>query len=162
MCIHIRTMTMLVTVTLVLTTVLAHRAYAKDEITGFLKCNVASGWGFVFASSKNLKCVYSSLSGQTSEKYTGTIKKFGLDIGYPESGVILWTVIAPRISQEPGKLEGLYVGISAEATALVGGGVNVLVGGGNSVTLQPISISGQSGLNLAVGIGALNLTAVKE
>ncbi len=37
-------------------------------------------------------------------------------------------------------------------------GANVLVGGSNrTVALQPLSVSGQVGLNLALGIGDLSL-----
>ena len=39
-----------------------------------------------------------------------------------------------------------------------GGGYNVLVGGSNhSVALQPLSVQGQVGLNVAAGVGALEL-----
>lgn len=158
---HIRTTTVLVTAALVLTIVLAGRAYAQDGTAGFLKCDVASGWGFVFGSSKDLKCVYSPVGGQPTENYTGKIQKFGVDIGYTQSGIILWTVLAPRTNLEPGAVEGKYVGATAEATVGAGVGANVLVGGGNSVTLQPVSISGQQGLNVAAGIGAVVLKAVK-
>jgi Protein of unknown function (DUF992) len=161
MCMRIRIATMLMTVALVLTMVLAGRAYAEDATAGLLKCDVASGWGFIFGSSKDLKCVYSPVGGQPTENYTGEIQKFGVDIGYTQSGVILWSVLAPRTNLEPGALEGKYVGVTAEASAGAGIGANVLVGGGNSVSLQPISISGQEGLNVAAGIGALNLKASK-
>jgi hypothetical protein len=43
----------------------------------------------------------------------------------------------------------------------MGLGANVLLGGGNSIALQPLSISGQEGLNVAGGIGAITLKAVK-
>ena len=47
---------------------------------------------------------------------------------------------------------------AAEATVGAGVGANVLVGGSNrTVTLQPISVQGQAGLNLAVGVAGLDL-----
>ena len=47
----------------------------------------------------------------------------------------------------------------ALAAVGVGAGANVLVGGFNkSVTLQPVSISGETGLNVAAGIGELTLS----
>ena len=70
-------------------------------------------------------------------------------------------MLAPRTNLEPGALEGTYVGATAEASVVAGVGANVLVGGGNSVTLQPVSISGQQGLNVAAGIGAVVLKAMK-
>jgi hypothetical protein len=40
----------------------------------------------------------------------------------------------------------------------VGAGANVLVGGfHNSIALQPVSIEGQNGLNVAAGVAELSL-----
>ena len=53
---------------------------------------------------------------------------------------------------------GDYVGVSGEASVGAGLGANVLVGGSNrTVTLQPLSVQGQIGLNFAVGVAALHL-----
>ena len=50
------------------------------------------------------------------------------------------------------------VGATGEATVAVGLGANVLVGGSiRSVALQPLSATGQTGLNLAVGVADLQL-----
>ena len=123
---------------------------------GVLTCHVSSGWGFVFGSSKDLRCVYRPHHG--AEHYIGTVNKYGVDIGYTESSVIVWGVIAPTSDLKPGALEGDYAGATASASVGVGVGANVLVGGfDKSITLQPISISGEKGLNVAAGIGAINL-----
>jgi hypothetical protein len=126
---------------------------------GILKCNVGGGWGFVFGSTKELKCVYSPNGPRGAERYTGEINKFGVDIGYTQSGVIIWTVFAPTNNLNAGALEGTYVGATAEVSLGMGLGANVLLGGGNSIALQPLSISGQEGLNVAGGIGAITLKA---
>jgi hypothetical protein len=40
----------------------------------------------------------------------------------------------------------------------VGGNANALVGGSNdSIALQPVSVEGQTGLNIAVGVAGLTL-----
>jgi hypothetical protein len=125
---------------------------------GLLTCQVASGWGLVFGSSKDLKCSYSPKPGVT-EHYTGTIGKFGVDIGYTEATVIAWTVLAPTTDVGPGALAGTYTG--ATGSAAVGGGVgaNVLVGGGaKSISLQPVSFQAGTGLNVAGGIALITLT----
>jgi Protein of unknown function (DUF992) len=58
----------------------------------------------------------------------------------------------------PGFLAGEYVGASGEVTVAAGLGANVLVGGSNrTVALQPISLGGQTGLNVAIGVAALHL-----
>ena len=78
-----------------------------------------------------------------------------------QSAVIVWAVVAPTINLAPGALAGNYVGATAGATAGVGVGANVLIGGsGNSIALQPVSIEGNTGLNVAAGIGAISLTRV--
>jgi hypothetical protein len=124
---------------------------------GELTCGVASGWGFVFGSSKDLRCVFRQ-SNHHAVHYAGSISKFGVDIGYTEGGVLVWEVIAPTSDMRPGALEGDYVGVSAGATAGVGVGASLLVGGfDKSFSLQPLSVSGNEGLNVAAGIGSISL-----
>jgi len=126
---------------------------------GSLTCNVASGWGFVFGSSKDLHCTFRPNS-HTSEHYTGTISKFGVDIGYTEGGVLVWGVFAPSSDVRAGALAGDYAGATASATVGVGLGTNVLIGGlDKSIALQPLSVEGNRGLNVAAGVGAISLTA---
>lgn len=136
-------------------------ASAQTVQAGTLTCNVASGWGFIIGSSKDLKCTFSPGTASPVERYTGTISKFGADIGYTQSGVIVWAVFAPTNALKPGALSGSYAGATAEATVGAGLGANVLVGGGNSIALQPLSISGQEGLNVAAGIAGVTLKYVK-
>ena len=124
---------------------------------GDLTCNVASGWGFVFGSSKDLHCTYRGSNGRR-EHYTGAISKFGVDVGYTEGGVLVWGVFAPTSDMRKGALSGDYVGATAQATAGYGAGANVLVGGFNkSFALQPLSVEGSKGLNVAAGIGSISL-----
>ncbi len=93
-----------------------------------------------------------------NEHYTGTINKFGVDLGYTESSVIIWGVVAPSSDLKPGALEGEYGGVQASASVGIGAGANVLVGGfDKSITLQPLSVEGSKGVNLAAGIGGLTL-----
>ena len=61
-----------------------------------------------------------------------------------------------------GALQGTYAGATAEATFAVGLGANVLIGGSNrTVALQPVSVQGQVGLNVAAGIAELDLRFVR-
>jgi hypothetical protein len=135
-------------------------ADASGVQVGTLTCHVASGWGFIFGSSKDLRCVFHPSAGR-SEHYEGSVSKFGVDIGYTDSSVIVWGVIAPTSSMRPSSLEGDYAGATASATVGIGAGANVLVGGfDRSIDLQPISIEGSTGLNVAAGIGAIRLKYV--
>ena len=123
---------------------------------GVLTCNVGGGSGFVFGSSKEVSCTFSG-NGRV-EQYVGTISKYGVDIGYLTSGVILWAVLAPTHNPPPQALAGEYGGLTAGASAGVGASGNLLVGGSShQISLQPLSVGGEKGINLAAGIAELSL-----
>ena len=127
---------------------------------GLLDCAVEGGTGFVVGSTKDVKCTYTPADSTFApEAYFGVINKFGLDVGTTGATVIQWVVLAPSANlYAPGALEGDYVGASAEATAVIGAGANLLVGGSNTTfTLQPLSVQAQTGLNLAVGVTQFQL-----
>jgi hypothetical protein len=127
---------------------------------GSLTCSVAGGAGFVFGSSKELDCIFAKGNG-TAERYAGTIKKYGVDIGFTKQAHIVWIVFAPG-QVAAGALAGDYVGPTASASAGLGLGANVLIGGGNKqVSLQPVSVEGNVGLNVAAGLAEVTLRAVK-
>lgn len=129
---------------------------------GYLTCHVASGWGFVFGSSRTVKCAYTR-DKEYTEYYTGSITKFGADIGYLSSAVMLWAVVAPTTNLGEGALAGHYGGATASVALGVGAGANALIGGfKKSIALQPISIEGQNGLNVAAGIAQLTLKFDKK
>jgi hypothetical protein len=134
-----------------------------DTKVGTLDCAVSAGVGMVVASQKSVKCIFTPSTTRRAEIYRGTITKYGVDIGATSGGHIVWAVFAPTTAKLRGALAGSYVGASAEATVGVGPGANALVGGSNqTITLQPVSIQGQSGLNLAVGIAGLNLGTARR
>jgi len=137
----------------------ANPAQAQAGVNvGTLTCNVAGGWGFIFGSSKELNCTFAGPGGRY-EYYTGAISKFGVDVGYTRGGILVWTVFAPTASLAPGSLQGEYAGGTASATVGVGVGANALIGGSTrTITLQPLSLEGNRGLNVAAGIGAITLT----
>jgi hypothetical protein len=132
-------------------------AQAQGVQAGTLTCNVASGFGFIFGSSKAINCTYAPVGG-APQHYVGSIDKFGVDIGYTQGGVLVWAVFAPTANLAPGALTGNYVGATGSATVGVGAGANVLVGGSNrTISLQPVSVEGNTGLNVAAGIGSISL-----
>ena len=124
---------------------------------GTLTCDVAAGAGFIFGSTKDLRCSYQPTKASV-EHYSGSISKWGVDIGYTNKGKLVWAVFAPTSDVRPGAIEGEYAGATAQATVAVGLGSNVLVGGlDKSIALQPLSVSGSTGLNVAAGIGQISL-----
>jgi len=125
---------------------------------GTLSCNVSGGWGFVFGSSRALRCVLSPGPGGHPEHYYGRINRWGVDIGFTQGGVLVWAVLAPTANLAPGSLVGDFAGATASATVGVGAAANVLVGGSNrTISLQPLSIEGTTGLNVAAGIASITL-----
>jgi hypothetical protein len=127
---------------------------------GMLECQGGRNVGFVVGSVASLDCVYRT-EGRRPEGYIATIRRFGLDLGITEQTRMNWAVNAPSSRFERGELAGTYGGIGANASVGVGGGGNFLVGGpGNAYALQPISMQGQTGFNLAAGVAGIELKPV--
>lgn len=136
---------------------MAAPASAAGVKVGTLTCSVESGWGYIIGSQKDLSCMLKSVNGKESH-YTGDITKLGIDIGYTKGGTMIWSVVAPSKDLKEDALEGTYGGVTAGATAVVGGNLNVLVGGlDKSITLQPISVEGNNGLSITAAVGAMQL-----
>jgi len=129
---------------------------------GGLSCDVSGGFGWIVGSVKTVSCVFTPDNGGPREAYQGTIRKFGLDIGVTMRQEMVWVVFADTWPPGGrGLLAGDYVGATGEATVAVGLGGNVLVGGSNrSIALQPLSVTGQTGLNVAAGVADLQLRPV--
>jgi hypothetical protein len=128
---------------------------------GTLTCSMSASIGFIVGSQKNVNCVFRGQPGEPEEGYTGTMTTIGLDIGITTGGVIVWTVFADT-NRYAGMLAGKYGGATAEISVAAGLGANVLVGGSNrTVALQPLSLQGQIGLDVAAGIGELELHPVR-
>jgi hypothetical protein len=140
----------------------ASAAQARTEV-GTLTCDVSGGVGLILGSHKTTRCSFRSANGRVREIYTGAVNKFGLDIGVTGRAVLVWNVFAPTSRVPEGALAGTYSGVTANASAGVGGGANVLVGGNaRTITLQPVSVQAQTGVNVAVGIGSLTLRPVRS
>jgi hypothetical protein len=136
-------------------------AQSSGVNVGVLTCSVEGGASFVFGSSRSLRCVLER-SGGGKERYVGEIDKFGVDIGVTGNAVLVWTVVAPTSDVDATALSGNYAGVAADASIGVGGGANVLVGGSNrQISLQPLSVQAQTGLNAALTVASVKLKHVK-
>jgi hypothetical protein len=132
-------------------------AQPRQVQVGTLTCSLSAGIGLIVGSQRNVNCILRGQPGEPEEAYTGTMTRVGVDIGVTGGGVIIWTVFADT-NRYRGMLAGQYAGASAEVSVAAGLGANVLVGGSShSVALQPLSVQGQVGLDIAAGIGALEL-----
>jgi hypothetical protein len=132
-------------------------AQANRTKVGTLSCDVSGGIGLIITSKKDLTCMFTPSQPGPREVYVGSITKFGLDLGATAGGEMVWAVYAPT-TRKFGALAGDYGGATAEATVGAGLGANVLVGGSDrTVALQPVSVQGQAGLNVAAGVAELRL-----
>jgi hypothetical protein len=128
---------------------------------GILQCQGGQNVGFVVGSVTSLECVFQS-EGRRPEPYIATVRRFGLDLGVTEQTQFSWAVSAPSTRIGRGELTGNYGGVGANASIGIGGGGNFLVGGpANSYALQPISVQGQTGLNVAAGVANIELQPVR-
>jgi Protein of unknown function (DUF992) len=124
---------------------------------GILQCQGGQNVGFVVGSVTSLECVFRS-EGRRPEPYIAKVQRIGLDLGITEQTQLSWAVSAPNSRLGRGELAGSYGGVGANASIGIGGGGNFLVGGpANAYALQPISLQGQTGLNVAAGIAGLEL-----
>lgn len=132
-------------------------ATAQSLKAGILKCHLSGGVGMILMENQSLDCVFKGQNGARSH-YIGRLTNVGANIGISGPGTMIWGVMAASNAVAPGALAGDYLG--AQGSVAVGGGVGgaVLVGGSNkTISLQPISVSAGTGLNVSAGIGNLNL-----
>jgi len=130
--------------------------YAK---AGLLSCDVSAGVGLILVQRQTLNCVFTNHAGAHPDHYLGTITDYGVALGEVAAGHLIWGVLSSVSGGVPrGALAGSYAGVGAEATAGAGLGANVLVGGSErAFSLQPVSVEGQIGINVAAGISAVTL-----
>jgi hypothetical protein len=134
-------------------------AQGAKLVAGTLTCKGGPNVGLVVGSTQKLDCSFTPSGKGRVREYKGTITKVGLDIGYKSGSVIVWTVLGSSEKVPSKILIGNYAGVSAEASVALGAGANALVGGSDkSIVLQPLSVQGQTGLNLAVGVAELSLS----
>jgi Protein of unknown function (DUF992) len=125
---------------------------------GVLTCKTSASLGLIVGSHQKLRCSFSQDNAGPAENYTGHVNRLGLDLGVKAGGVMAWGVFAPTNGLHHGALAGTYVGGSGSASLGVGVGANALVGGSHrSIALQPLSVEGQVGINLALGVAGLTL-----
>jgi Protein of unknown function (DUF992) len=124
---------------------------------GILQCQGGQNVGFVVGSVTSLECVFQS-EGRRPEPYIATVRRYGVDLGFTDQTRFAWAVNAPAGRVGRGDLAGNYGGVGANASVGVGFGGNFLVGGPqNNYALQPISVQGQTGLNVTAGIADIEL-----
>ena len=125
---------------------------------GLLTCNTGPSVSFVVGGRQGLACQFMPIGPYPPENYTGEITTIGLDIGKNSGGALIWAVFMPTRGAQYGSLAGKYGGVTGDISLGIGAGANLLVGGSDrSITLQPFSVEGNTGINFAVGVSGLVL-----
>ena len=134
-------------------------AQARQPLrVGGLTCSTGPRVGLVLGSRQDMRCVFSASGTGLQYTYTGTIRRVGLDVGVTRGGTLFWAVFARNSQIGRGTLRGHYVGASGNVAVGLGLGAKVLIGGSRrTITLQPLSVEGQIGINLALGVTSLTL-----
>lgn len=137
----------------------AKPAVAAPKITlGTLKCKGHGGVGLILGSKEEMRCVFTTAVSARRHPYMATITKIGLDIGFTGESTLIWTVLGTTVDIPEGALAGGYGGVTAGLAVGIGANANALIGGsGKSIVLQPVSLEGQTGLNLSAGVAGLTL-----
>lgn len=141
----------------------ADSAHAQGSSTrqGMLTCKMSPSIGLIVGSTQRLACQFRANNGWT-QNYAGRMNRVGLDIGITAGGAMAWAVLGNSSAIKPGALTGRFVGASGDIAVGIGAGANILIGGtAQSISLQPLSVEGQVGLNLALGVAGLTLTPVR-
>lgn len=126
---------------------------------GTLTCKGQGKVGLILGSKETLYCTYKPGDGRPGVKLRGTITNIGLDVGVKGKSTMVWGVLGSTTSLPGEALRGNFVGAAADASLGIGAGAKVLIGGNNkSVVLQPLSVQGQTGVNLAIGVSGLKLS----
>jgi Protein of unknown function (DUF992) len=110
---------------------------------GLLNCRMGPSVGLIVGSHQHIQCRFT---------------RVGLDVGIRAGGVMGWAVFAPTSALPHGALRGNYAGASGDVSLGLGAGGKLLVGGSHkTISLQPLALQGQVGVNLALGVASLAL-----
>lgn len=134
-------------------------ARAAVEV-GTLSCRSSAPTSYIVVSGQPFRCVFTPSSGGPAHLYQAVINRFGAQIGFSNDVSLTWAVFAPTRRIGPGSLAGGYGGVTAAAAVGVGVGANGLLGSANAISLQPLSVQGELGFNVAGTVTEMNLTPV--
>jgi len=125
---------------------------------GTLVCELTSKTNLILVSKRRFHCHFNLAGSSSIERYRGEVTNVGADLEVTSTEQIVWLVLAPSVNIPAGALAGKYLGAGASATAGVGVGARALIGGvDNSISLQPLSLSGSKGFGASAVISGMVL-----
>lgn len=130
--------------------------------SGLLECRGEMATAYGFGSSRGVTCEYRPAMGM-NQYYTGTLSRVGLDFGVSDQASMIWMVLATTKQLGPGALAGEYVGFTSGAALGPGFSANVLMAKDATagISLQPLSVSSDSGLSISIAAAGLTLVPSK-
>ena len=124
---------------------------------GALTCNVSGSRGYILGSTKSLDCVFLDRNGTTAS-YTGTIHKYGVDIGYTRAVHSIWRVYSLGSDRRADQLSGRYIGEDSTVAAGTQAGGNWLYGGRDrEIGMIAAGVVKDAGYNFATGVAEMDL-----
>lgn len=143
----------------VMTVAMPAFAQTQRVRVGGIACIADLRAGAVLGSRQDLRCLFRSDIKGRQYAYAGSIRRIGLDVGITRGERLYWAVFAPTTHVGRSALRGSYRDASGNAALDLGLGANqVLIGGSRrTVSLQALSVEGQIGINLALGVTNLSL-----
>ncbi|CAH1661443.1 conserved exported hypothetical protein [Hyphomicrobiales bacterium] len=124
--------------------------------TGRLSCTLGTPPTANLTAQKPMECRFRPRRGPP-QQYTGIVHGFGLDLASIRNAALAWRVYGPYARAPLGVLAGQYKATGSGP----GTGGHMLTGGEkNEVSLQPLPFQSNRGLNVAIGVTALELTLV--
>ncbi len=126
---------------------------------GLLECRGAAAVAYGFGSSRAVTCEYRPAAEMGQFAYVGTLERAGLDFGVSDQGSMLWMVLSTSDRIGPEALAGQYVGVSTGVALGPGFSANMLVAkdASRGISLQPMSVSADSGLSISLAGVTLTL-----
>lgn len=137
---------------------------APMRVAGTLTCNLDPALGLVVGSVRGANCSYDRYDRRgrvVRETYAGTMSRGGFDVGLTSGQTLSWNVVTSGGRSRPGMLTRAFDGASADMTVIAGPGTHATMSdAGDTISLQPVSMSGQVGVGVGFGAADLLLTRV--
>ncbi|MDQ8729079.1 DUF992 domain-containing protein [Bradyrhizobium sp. LHD-71] len=138
-------------------TIVPATAQQPTALIGVLECTGGRSAGYLVGSVTELNCMLTR-NGRRVEPYVAQVRRIGFDVGFTDRWMMAWEVYGPTPRVPPGGTSGGYGGAGASATVGVGAALNQLIGGpGGSLSLIPLGVNGQRGVNLAFGFEGMEI-----
>jgi len=129
---------------------------------GTLSCMVQRGFGMIVGSTRTATCIFDHPGENSySQTYEAQLSRVGLDVGVMPKQAMRWAVFTPGGVAEPGMLEGVHTGASAEAAIGVGDGGKVAFqdNTGRQIIFQQMNAPMAIGVSFGFGTANLDLAA---